>query len=147
MAAILIILTIFVSDLLIKDYIEKNKELYKDEEILNGKIIITKYHNKGAFLNALEKNRKVLLAISGIFFGMVILALAILIPNKRHKLFTFAVALIAGGASSNMYDRIKRGYVVDYFSFSFLKKVVFNISDLFIFIGSIIASVIAIIRS
>ena len=91
MAAILIILTIFVSDLLIKDYIEKNKELYKDEEILNGKIIITKYHNKGAFLNALEKNRKLLLTISGIFFGIIILLLSYLIPQKKNKLFIFVL--------------------------------------------------------
>ncbi|MBE5962352.1 MAG: signal peptidase II [Lachnospiraceae bacterium] len=147
MAALLVILLIFVSDLCIKDYIEKHKELEKDEEILDGKIIITKYHNKGAFLNAMEKNRKLLLTVSGIFFGLVVLVLAFLIPQKRKGLLTFVVALIAGGASSNMYDRIRRGYVVDYFSFSFLKKVVFNISDIFIFIGSIIASVYAIMKS
>ena len=147
MAAIFVILLLFISDLCIKNYIEKNKEFHKDEEILGGKIIITKYHNKGAFLNALEKHRKILLTISGFFFGALILVLALLIPQKRSKLFTFAVALVVGGASSNMYDRVKRGYVVDYFSFSFLKKVVFNISDIFIFVGSIIATVYAIIRS
>ena len=146
MVAVLMIFLIFILDLGIKNYIEKNKELHKDEEMLSGWIIITKYHNKGAFLNALEKNRKLLLTISGIFFGIIILLLSYLIPQKKNKLFIFAVALIAGGASSNMYDRIWRGYVVDYFSFSFLKKVVFNLSDIFIFIGSIIATVIAIIK-
>lgn len=147
MWAIVLILIIFISDFGIKQYIEKNKELHKEEEILNGKIILTKYHNKGAFLNIMEKNRAVLLTVSGIFFTIVVLALALLIPQKRKKLLTFAIVLITGGASSNMYDRIVRGYVIDYFSFSFLKKVVFNLSDIFIFIGSILASIIAIIKS
>ena len=44
---------------------------------------------------------------------------------------------LAGGVS-NLYDRMKRGYVVDYFSFQWkaLKTVVFNLGDLFIFAGA-----------
>ena len=36
------------------------------------------------------------------------------------------------------YDRLKRGYVVDYFSIrcKYLEKVVFNLGDFFIFAGS-----------
>ncbi|MBS5063751.1 MAG: signal peptidase II, partial [Hungatella hathewayi] len=41
---------------------------------------------------------------------------------------------------SNLYDRLKRGYVVDYFSIQagFLKKVVLNLGDLFIMTGAVI---------
>mgnify|MGYP004557310627 CR=1 FL=1 len=37
-----------------------------------------------------------------------------------------------------LYDRLKRGYVVDYFSIQCgkLKKVVFNLGDIFVFLGS-----------
>lgn len=48
------------------------------------------------------------------------------------------LALVIGGSLSNLYDRFVRRYVVDYFSFQFgvLKKVVFNLGDLFVFFGS-----------
>ena len=49
-----------------------------------------------------------------------------------------ALTLTLAGGVSNLYDRMKRGYVVDYFSFQWkaLKKVVFNLGDLFIFAGA-----------
>lgn len=45
---------------------------------------------------------------------------------------------LMGGALSNLYDRVVRGYVVDYFTieWKFLKKVVFNLGDMFVFLGS-----------
>ena len=49
-----------------------------------------------------------------------------------------------GGAFSNAYDRLKRGYVVDYVSFDIgskrLKNIVFNVSDFFIMIGALITA-------
>ena len=46
---------------------------------------------------------------------------------------------LAGGVS-NLYYRMKRVYVVDYFSFRVplekLRRIVFNLSDLFIFAGA-----------
>ena len=46
--------------------------------------------------------------------------------------------LVLGGGISNLYDRLKRGYVVDYFSIRFkkLKKIVFNLGDICIFLGA-----------
>lgn len=48
------------------------------------------------------------------------------------------LALSIGGSLSNLYDRRVRGYVVDYFSIQlgWLKKVVFNLGDLFVIFGS-----------
>ncbi|WP_455714259.1 signal peptidase II [Anaerosporobacter sp.] len=132
---------IFLVDLFIKDYIEKNKKMNEEEEIFNGNIIVTRYHNKGAMLNFLEKNTKLVIFISGVLLGGLLLLLGLLIPRKGNKVLKFALALLVGGASSNVYDRVKRGYVVDYFSFKWLKKVVFNIADLFIIVGSILTGI------
>ena len=53
------------------------------------------------------------------------------------------LSLLLGGAFSNTYDRFTREYVVDYFSFCSpwkgLNRIVFNISDFCIIIGSLIA--------
>ena len=50
---------------------------------------------------------------------------------------------MTAGALSNLFDRVKRGYVVDYFSFQlgWLKKVVFNIGDICIFLGTFLLAV------
>ena len=52
----------------------------------------------------------------------------------------FGRSAILGGAISNLYDRLVKGYVVDYFSIEFkrLKKVIFNLGDIFVFLGSLV---------
>lgn len=132
----ILIAGIFLTEWKIKNYIEKNKEMHKKEEILGGNIVIERYHNKGAMLNFLENDVKVVKAISCTLLGVVLLMFFLLLPKKGDKLLKFAMALMLGGALSNVVDRFMRGYVVDYFSFKFLKKIVFNISDICIFIGS-----------
>ena len=64
--------------------------------------------------------------------------LAAILPQKGKTVQKFGIAVILGGAVSNLYDRMIRHYVVDYFSFQWkaLKKVVFNLGDLFIFAGA-----------
>ena len=51
-----------------------------------------------------------------------------------------AFSSLLAGAMSNLTDRFGRGYVVDYFSVEIgpLKKIIFNIGDIFVFIGSIL---------
>ena len=51
-----------------------------------------------------------------------------------------AFTLVLAGGASNLFDRMTRGYVVDYFSIQWkaLKKVVFNLGDIFIFAGSVL---------
>ena len=58
--------------------------------------------------------------------------------TRGRILEKLALTLTLAGGVSNLYDRMKRGYVVDYFSFQWkaLKKVVFNLGDLFIFAGA-----------
>ena len=50
------------------------------------------------------------------------------------------LSIVLTGAASNLYDRFRRGYVVDYFSIRLkgLEKVVFNLGDMFIFFGSLL---------
>lgn len=136
MGFIVIVLLIFILDDKIKNYIENNKEMHEKEMILNGHIIIERYHNKGAMLNFLEKNTKVVKYISAFLLALLSLVFMFILPKQGKKLLKFALALVIGGACSNVYDRITKGYVVDYFSFKFLKNIIFNISDICIFVGS-----------
>lgn len=138
---VLMVLGIFITDTLIKNYIEDNKEMHKSEKILNGNIIIERYHNKGAMLNFLEDKAETVKMISAVFAGILLLIFAFVVPKKGNHLLKLGLSLLLGGALSNVYDRITKGYVVDYFSFKFLKKIVFNISDILIFIGSLFITI------
>ena len=71
-------------------------------------------------------------AVGGILFW--------LLQRKGHRMEKLGFSLTLAGALSNIYDRITRHYVVDYFSVNWgkFKKVIFNLGDLFIFLGGTI---------
>ncbi len=64
--------------------------------------------------------------------------LTAILPQKDKNVQKLGIAIILGGAISNLYDRVVRRYVVDYFSIQCgkLKGVVFNLGDIFVFLGS-----------
>ena len=146
MIYILIAVLIFITEYIVKKYIEENKEMYKKEEILNGNIILERYHNKGAMLNFMEDKAELVKKITVALAGVIILIFAMLLPKKGNRVLKFALALILGGALSNVHDRLIRGYVVDYFSFKFLKKIIFNISDICIFLGSVLITLVSLFK-
>jgi len=69
--------------------------------------------------------------------------LCFLSAQKGYRAEKAGYALVLAGGLSNLYDRLRRGYVVDYFSIQagFLKKVVFNLGDLFIMAGAAVLTV------
>jgi len=138
MLYILIVIAFVITEHIIKNYIEENKQLGEQQEILKGKIIIRKHYNEGAFLNFLENKKEMLKTISCICLGLLLLLFAITLPKKGNKLFKLGLSLALGGAISNVIDRIHKGYVVDYFSINHkkLKSVIFNLADFAIMFGS-----------
>ena len=63
-----------------------------------------------------------------------------ILPKKGQFVEKIGLSMVIGGGLSNLYDRLFRGYVVDYFSIQWkkLKDVVFNLGDIFVFAGSLI---------
>ena len=53
--------------------------------------------------------------------------------NMQKNSSVFITALVIGGALGNLYDRIFRGFVIDFIAFSFWP--VFNLADAFLCIG------------
>lgn len=128
------------ADSLIKYAIERNHPDGELRPALHGKIIIRKFHNKGAMLN-LGASRQQTMAVLSVIFTVFMTGVyvATLGTRGRHMLKT-GLSLILGGAYSNTYDRLFRKYVVDYVSFEVrnprLRNIVFNLSDFGIMIGS-----------
>jgi len=140
MIYVLIAYAIFRIENQIKNYIVTNHNLNEDKKILNGLVTIRKHYNEGAFLQFLENKKVLVRTVSCVLLGVLLLAFALLLPKKGHRLYKLGLSLVLGGGISNVSDRIFRGKVVDYFSINLgrLKKVVFNLADFAIFIGSFI---------
>ena len=142
MIYIFIIVCIFIGELQLKNYIETHYQKGQVTSVFMNKIRIQKYHNHGAFLNFMEKKQLVLYIFSALLVFLITLVFLLTLGQKGHRLLKFGLSLLLGGAFSNTYDRLKRKYVVDYFSFQtpFPKwnRIVFNISDFCIIIGTVI---------
>lgn len=136
MQSILLAAAILGSDTIIKKKREANTEKV---EYLNGNVSIMTYHNYGAFLNSGER-RPFLVKLVSVLLTLFMTALFVLTFTKYgNEELRMGLAFLLGGAYSNTYDRIKKGFVTDYLNFPKLpgkiRNVVFNISDFCIVIG------------
>ncbi len=138
MIYILIVIAFVLMEHKIKNTMEKNHEIGERQEIFGGKIILRKHYNEGAFLNFMQEKKELLKTISCVSLGLLALLFILILPKKGKKLFKLGLSLIMGGAISNVADRVNRGHVIDYFSFNNkkLKSIIFNLSDMAIFLGS-----------
>lgn len=142
MGCAILSMIIFVLDLLIKNYIEKTGKEGEEKAVCGGKLLIRRYHNKGAFLDVGERRRDLVAVLSVVMtLGLTVL-FVLTFSCKGGKLLKTGLAFLLGGAYSNTYDRLMRKYVVDYVSFPVknkkIRNIVFNISDFCIMIGALL---------
>lgn len=133
---------IFLLDLLIKNHIEAHLEQGEEQSFCGGKLLIRKYHNRGAFLDVGEKKQKAVAFLSLLLTLFMTVAFLATFSMRGNSTLRAGLALLLGGAYSNTYDRLTRKYVVDYVSFPVknkrIRRIVFNISDFCIIIGALL---------
>lgn len=137
-----LILMIVILDLGIKDLIEETKETDFPRELegTGGKIMLHQKHNAGFPFGVFSRKQEMVKGVPLVILSGVAGIFLWLLPKKGHRTEKFALALVLGGGLSNLYDRFVRNYVVDYFSIQWkqLRNVVFNLGDVFIFVGAAI---------
>ncbi len=96
--------------------------------LINGVLNLTYVENTGAAFG-IFKNSTAMLSIIGIIFFIVITYIT---ASKKvsGKANILALALLAGGGISNVCDRMKFGFVVDYIDFTLINYPVFNLADI-----------------
>lgn len=146
MIFLLIILTIIILDQLTKIAALKNLKNNVRRPIFNNKIHLTLRKNKGAALNLLEKHPMIINITSIIFIFGLIFYLFKVIKIDRFVLTKLSLSFIIGGGIGNLTDRIKRGFVVDFFTFNIKKCPVFNIADIFVIFGMIVLQCLVIFK-
>lgn len=137
---IMIITAVFMIDCCIKKWAEENLQGKKRQHIGHTGCSLVLVHNKG-FAGSRMKEKpeivKVIHTIILVLFGILCIFLGYF--KKGNEMTAFGISMILGGGASNLYDRWKKGYVTDYLGLPVAKKLVFNVSDLCIFAGAVLA--------
>lgn len=143
---------VFAADFLLKTWIEVRPRKEFPIKTAGGHIELRPLHNKGLAGSRLQDKPHLATLISAFaFIGCVLLAIPALL-RKGARTDKTAIALIIGGAAGNLFDRIGRGYVVDFITFpkakiKQIRRFVYNLADLFIFLGSALLLIRELIRT
>ena len=125
MPILLLAVVVVIMDQLSKFYIQTHMVIGMSIPVWQDIFHITYILNPGAAFGLFEHQT--------VFFVMIAASMVIAtiyfypkIPTQ-YKLLRFGTGLMVGGAMGNVIDRIKTGYVVDFFDFRIWP--IFNIAD------------------
>lgn len=128
----------FIIDQSLKLIISKNIILDSGFEIIKDVLNIHLVHNTGAAFSILSGNRLLLIAIS--VLTLIFFIVFLFNQNNVKDLEVFAYSMLLGGILGNLFDRIFRGYVIDFISFKIFEYSfpIFNFADICIVLSLII---------
>jgi len=125
---------ILLADQTLKFLVHKNMFLGQSLPLLGSFVKLTYVRNTGAAFSLFVGFSPYLLVV-GIILSLIVIFLHYRIPNKDYA-GQIGLALVLGGSLGNLWDRIFRGYVIDYIDLTFWP--VFNLADIMINLGAII---------
>lgn len=113
----------------------------KNIEVIHGFFDLTYVENTGGAWGILDNNRIILVGVS--VLTLLIIQKYMNSEIEISKLSSISYGLLLGGIFGNLFDRIFRGFVVDFFHFTFggYHFPVFNIADSLIVIGIILMAI------
>jgi len=109
--------------------------LYESTPVIERFFHITYTQNYGAAFSILQNQRGLFVAISSIAV-IIIFYILIRYYKQNNMMFSYSLSLIVAGAMGNLTDRIRLGYVIDFFDFRIWP--VFNIADVSIVTGTLL---------
>lgn len=100
---------------------------------------LTYVENTGAGWGMFSDHTWILTVVT---FIIVVAAVAYMVVTRpKNRMLLTSITFLLGGAIGNLVDRIRLGYVIDFFDFTLIDFPVFNIADCFVTIGAIIFAV------
>lgn len=104
--------------------------------VINGIFHFTYVENTGAAFGVFKDGNTVLAVVMSIIIIGIIIALTVLKP--RSLLVRISTGLVMGGAIGNLFDRIFRGFVIDFLDLRAISYPVFNFADSCVVIGAVL---------
>ena len=103
--------------------------------IIQNMFHLTYVENRGAAFGMFQNNQIVFIIVAVV---ASIVGLYYIYKKKLNLLGNISIVLIISGAIGNLIDRVRLGFVVDYFDFRFIWDYVFNVADIFVVVGTIL---------
>lgn len=142
------------ADLGAKHLVSKKMDNGEEKTVAGGNVVITRSENKGAVLGLMEERPELLRVLSSAALGASAAKLMDAVRHKEPKAKKLGLAMITGGALSNVGERLLRGRVTDYIRFpkapKYVRNLTFNLADFAIFTGfffTMLGEIIAAVRS
>ncbi len=103
--------------------------------IIENVFHLTYVENRGAAFGMLQNNQTIfiIVALVASIYGLYYLN-----TKKVHIIGKSGMILVIAGAIGNLIDRVRLGFVVDYFDFRIVWEYVFNLADVFVVVGTIL---------
>ncbi|MBQ1216260.1 MAG: signal peptidase II [Firmicutes bacterium] len=128
------ILALIGLDWLTKYWIQTSMALNDTIPVIDGIFHITYIHNYGAAFSILQGKQSFLLIVTGIAMTAILAYMVIgQIKKKAASMELWSLALILAGGIGNFIDRVRFGYVVDFFDFRIWP--IFNVADIAVCCG------------
>ena len=135
MAYILTIIALIVIDQISKYLALNNLANIGSIPIIENIFHLTYVENRGAAFGMFQNNQIVFIIVAVV---ASIVGLYYICKKKLNLLGNISIVLIISGAIGNLIDRVRLGFVVDYFDFRFIWDYVFNVADIFVVVGTIL---------
>ena len=127
-----------VSDQIVKALVVSTMQLRETAPFLPPLLQLTRVHNYGAAWSSFSGARLLLIVLTAAGMGLLIW---LLVRVVRHPLGQWALACVIGGGVGNLIDRVRLGYVVDMLDTMFMDFPVFNVADVFVVCGTVLAMI------
>ena len=138
-------------DLLFKENIDSEPAENFPRELpgSKGSVSVFQKRNDGFAMGFLKERGEVVKFFPAVVSAVLLGRLQAISGMKGRCLEKAGLAVALGGAASNLTDRFRKGYVVDYICINkgALKKIVVNIGDIAIALGALLFSVGSLIES
>ena len=99
--------------------------------LIDGVFELRYLENRGAAFGMLQNQQWFFLIITAVTLCAIIYIYLKMPHNKHFNPLRICMICLTSGAIGNMIDRIRLGYVIDFFYFELIDFPIFNVADIF----------------
>ena len=106
--------------------------------VVDGILDLTFVENRGVAFGMFSGQRWFILLLTILIAAGLLYFYKTLPRKQEYRPVRLSLILVLAGAVGNIIDRMFRGYVVDFFEFTFFEWPVFNVADIYVVVGVIL---------
>ena len=110
-------------------------------DLIPGVFRLTYLENRGAAFGVLQGQQWFFYIITAVILVVVVLAYVRSPAGRKFLPLQICAVFIVSGALGNLIDRVRLGYVVDFFYFELIDFPVFNVADIFVTVSAVLLAV------